>query len=127
MSLKFLATVNTQLSQVKKKPDNDTSILGGLAIKILMKDFYQFPLVVGRPFWKKAIITDEFHGKVIWNYFTSIITLIQQMKQQNNEAFHNLPTRAKKRLLNNDNVDTFNSRIGYSILTNNVNKNVVIV
>ena len=40
VSLKLLATVDTQLSQAKGKPDNDTSVLGGLAIVILMGDFY---------------------------------------------------------------------------------------
>ena len=49
------------------------------------------------------------------------------MRQQNNKAFHNLLTRARKELLNNDNVDTLNSRIASSIPIDNVNKNVVIV
>ena len=49
------------------------------------------------------------------------------MKQQNNKVFHNLLIRARKVLLNNDYVDTFNSRIAYSIPTNNIDKNVVIV
>lgn len=48
------------------------------------------------------------------------------MKLQNNKVFHNLLTRAKKRLLNNDNINTLNSRIASSIPINNVNKNVII-
>ena len=51
--LKLLATVNTQLNQIRKKPDTDTTVLGGLAIVTLMEDFYQFFLVVGRPSKKK--------------------------------------------------------------------------
>ena len=53
--LNFLATVNIQLTQAKKNPDIDTAIFGGLAIVILMGDFYQFLPVVGKPLWKKAI------------------------------------------------------------------------
>ena len=65
VSLKLLVTVNTQLSQAKKKPNNDTFILGRLAIIILMGDFDQFLPVVRRPLWEKAIIINEFHGKAI--------------------------------------------------------------
>ena len=49
------------------------------------------------------------------------------MRQQNDKAFHSLLTRARKGLLNNDDVDTFNNKIAYSIPTNNVDKNIVIV
>ena len=63
--LKLLATIDTQLSQAKEKPDNNTSILGGLAIAILMGDFHQFFLVLERPLWEEVITTDEFHSKAI--------------------------------------------------------------
>ena len=92
-----------------------------------MRDFYQFPPVVGRPLWEKAITTDKLHGKAIWNHFTSVITLTQQMRQQNDKAFHDLLTRARKGLLNNDDVDILNSRIASSIPIDDVNKNVVII
>lgn len=49
------------------------------------------------------------------------------MIQKNDKAFHNLLTRAKKELFNNNNVDTFNSRIISLIPINNVDKNVVII
>ena len=127
VSLKLLATVDAQLSLAKKKSDTDMAVLGGLAIVILMGDFYQFLPVVGRPLWEKAITTDELHGKAIWNHFTSIITLTQQMRQQNDKVSHNLLTRVRKRLLNNDDVDTLNSKIASSIPIDDFNKNVVIV
>ena len=40
--LKLLATVKTQLNEAKRKPDNNTAILGRLTIVILIRDFYQF-------------------------------------------------------------------------------------
>ena len=125
--LKLLATVDAQLSLAKGKPDTDTTVLGGPAIVILIGDFYQFPSVVKRLLWKKAIMTHELHGKAIWNHFTSVIILTQQMGQQNNKVFHNLLTRARKGLLNNNNVDTLNNRIASSIPIDNVDKNEVIV
>lgn len=55
--LKLLAIVNTQLSQAKKKPDNNTAIFYELAWEILMRDFYQFSLIVKKPIWEIAITT----------------------------------------------------------------------
>ncbi len=48
VSLKLLSTIDRRLSQVKGKTNNDTVVLGGLTLVIVMGDFYQFPLVVGR-------------------------------------------------------------------------------
>lgn len=127
VSLKLLAIVNTQLNEVKKKPDNNNSILGGLAIVILMGNFDQFPPIVRRPLSEEAITIDEFYGKAIQNHFTWVITLTQQMRQQNDKAFHSLLTRARKGLLNNNDVDTLINKIAFSIPTNNVDKNVDIV
>ena len=81
MSLKLLATVDAQLSLAKRKPDTNIAVLGGLAIMILMGDFYQFPPVVEKPLWEKAITTDKLYGKALWNHFTSVITLTQQIRQ----------------------------------------------
>lgn len=39
--LKLLVTVDTQLSQAKEKPDNNTSVLSRLTIVILMGNFYR--------------------------------------------------------------------------------------
>lgn len=129
--LKLLATVDAVLSEAKEKPDNNTAVSGGLAIVILMGDFYQFPPVVGRLLWETTIIIQEFLEKAISNYFTSVIILTeqirQQIRQQNNKAFHNLLTSTKKRLLNIDNVDILKSRVASSIPINNVDKSVVIV
>ena len=49
------------------------------------------------------------------------------MRQQHNIAFQNLLIRAKRGLLNNNNVDILNNRIACSISTNNINKNFVII
>lgn len=48
--LKFLTIVNVQLSLAKKKLDIDTAIFDRLAIVILMRDFYQFLLLIRKLF-----------------------------------------------------------------------------
>lgn len=83
--------------------------------------------MVRRPPLKKAITMNKLHDKGIWIHFTLIIILTQQIRQQNNKVFHNLLTRARKKLLNNDNVDTFNDRIANPNSINNIDKNDVIV
>lgn len=48
MSLKLLFTVDSQLRQAKGKKDNNTAVIGGLALVIMMGDFYQFSPMVGK-------------------------------------------------------------------------------
>lgn len=127
ISLKLLAIVNVLLSQAKKKLDIDTAVFSELAIMILIKDFYQFSPIIKKFLWEKVITTDRLYSKIIWNHFPLVIILTQQMKNQINKIFHNLLTRVRKSLLNNDSIDTLNSRIASSIPINNINKNIVIV
>ncbi len=80
ISLKLLSTVDMRLNQAKSKTNNDTIVLGGLALVIIMGDFYQFPPVVRRFLWTHLVTSEEIHGKGIWNQFTSAITLTEQMQ-----------------------------------------------
>ena len=43
--LRLLGTVDMCLSQAKSKTNNDSTVLVGLALIIIMEDFYQFSLV----------------------------------------------------------------------------------
>lgn len=63
--LRLLIIVDILLSQVKEKPDIDIAIFGGLALIILMGDFYLFPPLIRKPLQKKAIMTDELYSKAI--------------------------------------------------------------
>lgn len=49
------------------------------------------------------------------------------MRSQNFKTFHNLLTRIRKELLNNNNIDILNNKIINLISKNNIDKNVVIV
>lgn len=62
---KFLATNDVLLSQRKKKRDNDNTILGGLVILILIRNFYQYLPMLGKLLWEKAITTNKFYSKAI--------------------------------------------------------------
>ncbi len=75
------------LSQAKGKTNNGTAVLDGLALVIVMGDFYQFPPVVGRSLWTHPVTSEEIYGKGIWNQFTSIITLTEQMRQHDDKPF----------------------------------------
>ena len=65
VSLKLLSTVDICLSQTKCKTNNDTAVLGDLALIIVMGDFYQFPPVVGRSLWTHPVTIEEIHIKGI--------------------------------------------------------------
>ena len=45
VSLRLLGTVDMRLSQAKNKTNNDSIVLGGLTLIIIMGDFYQFSFV----------------------------------------------------------------------------------
>ncbi len=76
-----------RLSQAKGKTNNDIVVLGSLTLVIVMRDFYQFSLVVGRSLWIHPITSEEIHGKGIWNQFMSVITLTKQMRQHDDKPF----------------------------------------
>lgn len=65
VSLKLLSKIDSQLSQAKGKADSDTTVLGGLALVIVIGDFYEFLPVVGRFLWNKPVTNNENHGKEI--------------------------------------------------------------
>ena len=63
--LKLLSIVDMHLSQAKSKTNNNTAVLGGFALVIVIVDFYQFPPVVGRSLWTHLVTSEEIYGKGI--------------------------------------------------------------
>lgn len=51
------------LGQAKSKTKNDITVLGGLALIIIMGDFYQFAPVIERSLWTYPITNDKIHVK----------------------------------------------------------------
>lgn len=65
ISLKLLLKVDVQLTEAKSKTNNNNVVLGGLALIIMIGDFYQFLLRVGRFLWNKPITRNKNHSKSI--------------------------------------------------------------
>ena len=57
--------VDIRLNQAKGKTNNDTAILGGLALVIVMGDFYQFPPILGRLLWTHLVTAAKIYDKGI--------------------------------------------------------------
>lgn len=45
VSLRLLGIIDIHLNQAKSKTNNNTAVLGGLVLVIVMRDFYQFALI----------------------------------------------------------------------------------
>lgn len=63
--LRLLGMIDMRLGQAKSKTNNDNAILGGLALVIVMEDFYQFFPITGRSLWTGPITKKEIYGKSI--------------------------------------------------------------
>ncbi len=98
-----------------------------MALVIIIGDFYQFFLITWQSLWTDPITEKEIHDKSIWNQFTSVITLIEQMRQYNNILFQEMLTKTRKGLLNIDDVTIQNSKVAVTISILNRNKDVVMV
>lgn len=122
VSLKLLLTVDIRLSQGKGKINNDNTVLDGLAPVIIMGNFYQFSLVVERSLWTHPISGKKIYDKSIWNQFMSVITLTKQMRQYDNKLFQAIVTKARKSLLNNDNIAILNGKVAVTIPILNPNE-----
>ncbi len=79
VSLRLLGMIDIRLTQAKGKTNNDIAVLGGLGLVIVMRNFYQFPSITERSLWTCSITEEEIYGQSIWNQFTLVITLIEQM------------------------------------------------
>ncbi len=65
VSLRLLGMIYIRLSQAKGKTNNNTAVLDGLALIIVMGDFYQFLLITEQSLWTDPVTEKEIHGKSI--------------------------------------------------------------
>ncbi len=127
MNLKLLASIDKQLRKAKGSDFSFTTFFGGLPLVVLMGDFYQFAPVVGKALWDKLHREEEIHGKTLWNGFSSLLTLTEQMRQKADPAFHELLKRARQRKLNMRDVEILNKRVATSLPDTRSLKTVVVV
>ena len=96
--LQYLSRINKRCTMARSLRSDSSELFGGLPIVILMGDFYQFPPVKGLPLWRKPRQNneEEIAGKEIWQRFTNVILLDEQMRQAEDLPFRGLLRRARK-------------------------------
>ena len=114
VSLKLLCSMNSKIQQAKGHDQNSTALFGGLSLVIFMGNFFQFTPVGGKPLWDDGCWShteDEKIGKSIWQNFTTVLTLTEQMRQSSDPGFQMLLTKARNAELDKNDVDTLNQRV----------------
>jgi len=112
VDLQTLARINNRCKVARSLSPDSPELFGGLPIVVFMGDFYQFPPVKGLPLWQQPRDKkeEEVQGKEIWNRFTEVIILDQQMRQAEDLPFRNLLQRARQAQLSNDDINLLNSK-----------------
>jgi hypothetical protein len=112
VDLQTLAKINNRCKVARSQSPDSPELFGGLPIVVFMGDFYQFPPVKGLPLWRQPRDKkeEEVQGKEIWNRFTDVIILDQQMRQAEDLPFRNLLQRARQARLSNDDINLLNSK-----------------
>ena len=64
-----------------------TALFGGLLLVVLMGDFYQFAPINSYALWDLLCIEKEIYGKVLWDNFQLVLSLIEKMQQCSDLAF----------------------------------------
>ena len=125
LDLKMFATIDQQLLQAKSLLQDSTAIFGGLSVVLLMGDFYQFAPVVSQALWEELKTKLEEHEKFLWQSLTHVITLTQQMRQQQDKDFQSLLQRAQKGQLGQNDVHVLNAKEATGLSTGRTLDNAV--
>lgn len=88
--------MDQQLRKVKEISSDSISVFGGLSLVVLMGDFYQFVPVQGKALCSNPTGEKKVNGKSFWSRFTSILTLIEQIRQKTDLLFQKILKRAKE-------------------------------
>lgn len=127
VDLEMLSNMARQLAKAKGLENKSTAVFGGLPIIILMRNFYQFSPVVGRPLWEQPRLNDDHSGKMLWECFNLVLTLTQQMQQRDDQRFTELLQRARAGSLTEHDITMLNDRVVTQLTLDNPLKNTVIV
>lgn len=80
VELDMLSNIIKQLAIARDFISESIAIFEKLPIIILIKDFYQFFLVIGLPLWDEVCKKKDHYSKIVWKSFKVAITFIQQMR-----------------------------------------------
>ncbi len=67
------------------------------------------------------------HGKSLWNRFTTILTLTEQMRQKTDLPFQEMLRRARDGRLGSPDVEALNQRLAMELLTTGAMDTVLVV
>ncbi len=89
-----------------------STVFGGLPIVILLGDFNQFTPVAGHAIWKQCTSNNQvLHTrKAIWNRFTRVVILTEQIRQAEDLQFQGLLERARSAVLTEEDIAILNSQ-----------------
>ena len=127
INLKLLASIDKQPRKEKKPNVPSTTLFGGLPLIVLMGDFYHIAPVVGKALWDESHKEKKIHEKTMWNCFSSLLTLTEQIQQKADPAFPELLKRARQGKLNIRDIEILNKRVTTSFLDTETLETVVVV
>jgi hypothetical protein len=111
VSLENVVQINDRCNAIWDPNRRSDTVFGGLPIVIFLGDFNQFKPVRGHAIWSQTIsdIAILQSGKSIWNHFTRVVFLTEQMRQAEDPAFQDLLQRARSSTMTEDDIATLNS------------------
>ncbi len=127
VEMEMLSNMGKLLAKARGLSNSSIAMFGGLPIVIVMEDFYQFLPIAEQPLWGEPQTDEDHNGKTLWLFFSSVITLTQQMHQQNNPNFTQFLRRACMGELTHGNVAMLNGKVVTALTLNDLLKNIVIV
>ena len=114
VSLPMLDTVNKQCSKICSVSQDATAVLGALPVVVFMGDFHQFAPISAQPLWQTPKSPRAVLGKAIWDRFTDVVILDEQMRQHDDCAFQGLLRRARSGTITAEDVDLLNRQVATS-------------
>ncbi len=127
VKLEMLSNMGKQLAKARSLSNSRTTVFGRLPIVIVMGDFYQFLPIAGRPLWGEPQTDEDHNRKTLWLSFSSVITLIQQMRQQSDPIFAQLLRRVRKRALTQADISMLNKKVVIGLTLHDPLNNIVII
>ena len=112
VDLQTMAKMNNRCKVARSLSPDSPELFGSLPIVVLTGGFYQIPPVKGLPLWRQPRDKkeDEVLGKEIWNRFTDVIILDEQLRQAEDITFRNILQRARRGRLTEDDIKLLNSK-----------------
>jgi len=111
VSSKLMDSIDKQCKVMKNLDSNSTAVFGGLHVVVVLGDFHQFSPIQAKALWQKQESNDEKRGQQLWHMFKDVVVLDEQMRQQQDTAYHQLLKRARNAAITQADVDLLNTRV----------------